>query len=65
MKYRVREIRKEKGLTTYELAEKAGITRATLWKIELGEADAKISTLQSIANVLNVGVEELFLNDND
>jgi transcriptional regulator with XRE-family HTH domain len=63
LKYRIREIRIEKGLTTYELAEKAGITRMALWRIETNQSDAKASTLQNIADVLGVGIEELFLRD--
>lgn len=63
MRYRIREIRKEKGLTTYELAQKAGITRVALWRIENNQSDAKASTLQSIADVLGVGIEALFLRE--
>lgn len=63
LKYQIREIRIEKGLTTYELAQKAGITRMALWRIETNQSDAKASTLQSIAAVLGVGIEELFLRD--
>lgn len=63
LRYRIREIRKEKGLTTYELAQKAGITRVALWRIENNQSDAKASTLQNIADVLGVGIEELFLRD--
>jgi len=61
LKYRIREIRVSKGLTTCEVAEKAEITRATLWRIEIGSQDAKISTLQRIADVLGVTVNDLFL----
>lgn len=63
MKYRIREIRESKGMTVFYLAEKAGITRATLWRIECEGQDAKASTLQRIADVLGVGIEELFLRD--
>ena len=63
MKYRIREIRESKGIPVYSLAEKAGITRATLWRIECEGQDAKASTLQRIADVLGVGIEDLFLRD--
>ena len=63
MKYRIREIRESKGMTVFYLAEKAGLTRATLWRIECEGQDAKASTLQRIADVLGVGIEDLFLRD--
>ena len=64
MKFRIKEIRESKGMTQTELSEKAGITRATIWKLETGEEEVTTSrTLASIANALDVTIGELFLAD--
>lgn len=56
------EIRKAKGLTQKELAEKSGVSRVTIANIERGAVtNLKISTMLSLANALGVTVEEIFL----
>lgn len=60
--YRIREIRESKGMTQAELCEKSGITRTTIWKLELGEDEVTTSkTLLKIADALGVTIGELFL----
>lgn len=62
MQYRIREIRESRHMTQTELAEKAGIARATLWKLETGEDEITTTkTLANIATVLGVSVSDLFL----
>lgn len=61
MGFRIRELRERKGLTQFELAEKSGITRATLWRLETGELEVTTTkTLAKIAEALGVDVRELF-----
>ena len=61
MGYRIREIRESKGMSQAELCEKSGITRTTIWKLELGEDEVTTSkTLLKIAEALEVPVGELF-----
>ena len=56
------EVRKDKGLTQEELAEKSGISRVTIANIEHGAVtNLKISTMLSLANALDSTVEEIFL----
>lgn len=56
------EVRKDKGLTQEELAEKSGISRVTIANIERGTVtNLKISTMLSLANALDSTVEEIFL----
>ena len=56
------EVRKDKGLTQEELAEKSGISRVTIANIERGAVtNLKISTMLSLANALDSTVEEFFL----
>ncbi len=62
MGYRIREIREMKGMSQSELAEKTGITRATIWRLETGaEETTTTKTLLKIAEALGVSVGELFL----
>ncbi len=56
---RLKELRKLRALSQEELAEAAGIGRATLSRIERGETGAHGRTLRRLAKVLGVGVEEL------
>jgi len=56
---RLKELRKLRALSQQELAEAAGIGRATLSRIERAETGAHGRTLRRLANALGVGVEEL------
>ena len=56
---RLKELRKLRALSQQELAEAAGIGRATLSRVERGETGAHGRTLRRLANALGVGVEEL------
>lgn len=62
MRYRIKELRESQNLTQTELAERAGIARATIWKLETGDDEITTTkTLAKIASVLGVGVNDLFL----
>ena len=62
MKYRIVELRKSRGMSQVELCEKAGLTRATIWRLETGEAEnTTTQTLTKIADALGVPIDELFL----
>ena len=64
MGYKIRQIRENKGMSQTELAEKSGISRATIWKLETDDkAITMTSTLQKIANALGVSLDEIFLAD--
>lgn len=64
MKYKIREMREQKGITQDELSEKSGITRATLWRLESGEVTTT-KTLMKIADALDVSVSDLFFDKSD
>ena len=55
----IRKERKKQALTIEKLAEKAGITDNFLGKIERGDGTPSLSTLDSIANALGVGIDTL------
>ena len=46
------EIRKKKGLTQSELAEKCNITRRTIQRIETGKVTPRFFTVKTISEVL-------------
>ena len=57
---RLRSIRKRKGYSQHQLAEKMGYKdHSTLAKVETGINDISIETLYSYAKVLEVDIEEL------
>ena len=60
MRYRIREIRKTQKMTRLELAEKSGISRATISTLEKKQNQTSTSkTLLSIARALGVSVDQL------
>lgn len=56
---RIRQYRKEKGLTQKQLGELCGIHEANIRKYELGTQNPKLETLQKIATALHVPVTML------
>lgn len=67
---KIREIRKSRGMTQGELAEKADVTLITISRIERGERDPHVKTLARIAKGLGVPPFELlrsarYLEDED
>ena len=56
---KIREIRKERGMSQTELAWKAGISLITISRIERGERDPHVRTLAQIARGLGVPAFEL------
>ncbi len=57
---RLKMLRYARGYTQQVLADAAGISRDTYQNIESGRSDPRASTLQSIAKVLGVEVQDLF-----
>lgn len=62
---RMRELRKQKGLTLVEIAEKTGVAQATLSRIETGVMIGTIESHAKIAEVLGVGLPELYQDIDD
>jgi len=56
---RVREIRKEKGLSQEELAHKADLHRTYIGMIERAEKNITLVNIEKIANALEVNIKEL------
>ena len=61
---RVREIRKEKGLSQEELSFKADLHRTYIGMIERAEKNITLVNIEKIANALEVSINDLFNTDN-
>ena len=62
---RLRELRHRRVLTLEELAEKAGVGRNTIWRLEHGVMGAQPRTIRKLAKALNVEPEELVKTGDD
>jgi transcriptional regulator with XRE-family HTH domain len=62
---RLRELRRRRVLTLAELAEKAGVGRNTIWRLEHGVMGAQPRTIRKLARALNVEPEELVKTGDD
>ena len=56
---RLREWRRKRTLTQQQLADKAGLARATLSNIERGQDEPHTSTIRRLADALHVRPEQL------
>lgn len=59
MAIRLRELRKERGMSQEVLAARAGISRTYLARLETARQDPTLSTLEKLAKALKVRVEKL------
>src|SRR5215204_6452688 len=56
---RLRTLRVEHVLTLRELAEEAGVSKDTIWRLENGHSEAHPSTIRKLARALGVQPKEL------
>lgn len=62
MPYKIKEARISRHMTQEELAEKSGISRATISSLENGNSrTTTVDTLVKLAGALGVAVSEVFL----
>lgn len=54
---RIAALRKQQGLTQEQLAERAGLQRTHIWRIETGKYSVNIETLQALAEALGMTVD--------
>lgn len=60
--YNIKEIRKSKKMSQEELAERSGVSRMIIVRLESGEEVAtKTTTLIALAKALEVPVSQIFL----
>jgi transcriptional regulator with XRE-family HTH domain len=60
MELRIKEVLKEKGLTSVWLASQIGITQPNTSNIVSGKSNPSLETLEKIANALDVSISALF-----
>ena len=60
---KLQELRKQKGLTQEELAEKLYVSRTAVSKWESGRGYPNIDSLKQIANVFSITIDELLSSD--
>ncbi len=54
---RLRSLRERAGLTVADLAERSGLYRTAVWKLEAGQSAPTWDTVCRLADALGVGVE--------
>lgn len=59
---RIAEIRKERGLTQTQLAERCGLQQAHIARIEAGRYSVGLDTLAQIADVMGMKID-FIIND--
>ena len=57
---RVREIRKEKGLSQEELAHKADLHRTYIGMIERAEKNITLINIKKITNAFEISIKDIF-----
>jgi len=60
---KIRLLRKEKKLSLKELADKSGVSVATISQIERGNADPTMTTFYKICRALNVTIASMMADD--
>jgi putative transcriptional regulator len=63
MNNRVKELRKEKGLTQEDLAEVIGVSRQTVNAIEKQKFDPSLNTAFKMAKLFQLPIESIFLSE--
>lgn len=57
---RIRILRTEKGLSQEELAHRAGVSTSHVGKLERGEKNPSLSSIEKVINALEITFEDLF-----
>jgi len=61
----IKNIRIQKKISLKDVAAKSGISSSMLSQIEKGNANPSLNTIKSVANVLNIPLFKLFLENTD
>ncbi len=60
MKNRVRELREQQGFSQAEFGEKIGVSRQTIYAIEVGKYDPSLPLAFQIAKQFGCRIEDIF-----
>ena len=58
---RVRNLRTDRGWSQEELADRSGVNRSYMSRVELGKSDVSLSVLHKIARTLGLSLAELLV----
>ncbi len=59
---RIKYFREKKGLTQIELAEKSGLSRSFIGRMESGSYNASLESVVAVANAIKVNIGELLVD---
>lgn len=62
-RFRVRELAEQRGWSLRQLALRSGARYATVWEIANEQGNPTVTTLEQIADALDVNVRDLFDED--
>ena len=65
MKNRIKELRRERGVTQEEFAAAVEVTRQTVISLENGRYNATLTLAHKIAKYFNTNIESIFLFDEE
>ncbi len=65
MNHKIKELRKERGITQEELAIAVGVTRQTIISLENGRYNASLQLAHKIAKNFGVFIEDVFIFEED
>lgn len=57
--FNLKRLRIAKGMTQVSIAKRAGLSRVAYGNIENGKAEPRVKTLQQIADIFDIGIQEL------
>lgn len=63
MKNRLTDLRADRSWTQADLAQRAGVSRQTINAIETGKFDPSLPLAFRLANLFNLKIEEIFIDD--
>ena len=63
MKNRLKVLRAERDWSQAELAKLAGVSRQSINAIEKGKYDPSLSLAFTLADIFNLGIEDIFENE--
>lgn len=63
MRNRLRELRAQQGWTQADLAGRIDVSRQTINAIEVGKFDPSLPVAFRLARVLDLAIEEIFIDD--
>jgi len=61
MKNKVREFRNKRGISQSELAKAVGTTKRTIYDIEVGNSDVRVSIASRLAEYFGCGIDDLYV----